>query len=237
MKFGKWDIIRSYLFGRILTTLSSETNPYLEVSLINNKLVLNARHINYSYGGLHKVFQKAFKEINISSRIIQDVLILGFGAGSIAEILIEEHQLKCRITGVEKDPEVIRLAEEYFNTGRFKTLDILQEDACKFFKTNNRRFDLVIIDVYIDHNVPKCCETHEFIRDAGKALNPGGLVVFNKMIYNKDAAASGKRLIKVFENSFENSNVIEIHERIMNWIIVGENPFAPDNSRFVNINS
>ena len=83
--------------GQILEESTSEVNPLLEVLSVGDKIMLNGANTNYSYGGLHRVFQKVLKKVNIRERKISEVLILGFGTGSVASILKEELGINCRI--------------------------------------------------------------------------------------------------------------------------------------------
>jgi hypothetical protein len=66
--------------------------PRLEVYLSNGKYVLDSARVNYSFGGLHAVFRKAFSRFNIRKRDIISALILGFGTGSVATILCDEYK-------------------------------------------------------------------------------------------------------------------------------------------------
>ena len=58
--------------------------PRLEIYLSNGKYTLDSARVNYSFGGLHAVFRKAFSRFNICERDISNALILGFGTGSVA---------------------------------------------------------------------------------------------------------------------------------------------------------
>ncbi len=223
MKFSTWEIIRSYLFGVILEKSSSKINPYLEVSLVNNKPRLNAGKVNYSFGALHRIFQKSFQHFGIQTSDIRDVLILGFGAGSIASILVDEYHMDCRITGVEADPEVMRLTEKYFAPEHYPDLAIILEDACSFAGHHDRTYDLVVIDVYDDFKVPACCETKSFIGNVNGLLKTEGLVLFNKMIFNKSDEQRATNLVKHFEEEFSHVQEFIIHDGIRHMIIAGMN--------------
>ena len=122
---------------KVIEKAGSRVNPVLEVLMLGDNLLLNSANTNYSFGGLHRVFQKVFAKINIQKITIGDVLILGFGAGSVASILRDELGMKCRIKGVEKDEEVIRLGAKHSNTSRFDRLELVQEDAAKYMRSES----------------------------------------------------------------------------------------------------
>jgi precorrin-6B methylase 2 len=211
-----------YSSRRVIERVGSDINPMLEVVRIGDRLMLNAANANYSYGGLHRVFQKAFSRLNIRERKPNDVLILGFGAGSIASILQEELGLECAITAVEKDPEVVRLGQKHFNTGRFKDLQLVEADAVVFSRSDTKRYDLVVVDLYIDFEVPEECEQQAFINAAANRLKPGGMLLFNKMVYNHLASEQAAELLKKFRDMPGKTSMLRIKQNVVNRIIVYE---------------
>ena len=63
--------------------------PRLQIHLSDGEYTLDSTHVNYSFGGLHLVFRKAFARFNIRQTEIADALVLGFGTGSVASILFD----------------------------------------------------------------------------------------------------------------------------------------------------
>lgn len=207
---------------QIIEISKSEINPALEVVKLGDRLVLNSANANYSFGGLHRVFQKVFKKLKLNDRGIRDVLILGFGAGSIPSILQEEMGIKCSFTAVEIDPEVLRLGRSYFDIERYHDLELIEDDAAAFVSRNNKPFDMIIVDVYIDFEVPESCETANFVEDLDRSLKPGGMIVFNKLVYNYQAKMQVNELRTKFNKLEGTTQVIKVKENVVNRIIVFE---------------
>src|SRR5688500_17531836 len=126
-KFSAWQRMRSHVFPIIVDKRQSRFHPYLEVSLTRGKLMLNTALANYSYGGLHRVFQIAFDKINLKNLPLTNVLILGFGAGSVATIIRDELKMDVPITGVEQDYAIVQIAREFFDIDRLHTLNIISD--------------------------------------------------------------------------------------------------------------
>ncbi len=216
-------LIHKFASREMIEELYSEVNHKLEVVRIGDTLMLNAANTNYSFGGLHRVFQKVFKKLNLPKEGLKDILILGFGTGSVATILLEELGMECNIFGVEKDPLVIRLGKTYFDTARFAELEIREADAAEFMMSEKRTFDLIVVDVYVDFEVPANCETEEFIKDIERCLNPGGMVLFNKLVYNHKAGEEAEALLEKFQSLPGKTRVIKVKENVVNKIVVYEN--------------
>ena len=173
--------ISSYLLPVVIRRRKGEITLYLEVLLVNGKYVLDTSSVNYSYGGLHKVFQKTFIYFNLKKLEFENVLILGFGAGSVASILTEEYGMKCKIIGIEKDSVVIDLAKKYFNIDRFKNLELVHESAYTYVQHIDRKFDLIIMDVFVDETVPKMFHEENFLQHLNRILSNNGVLFYNFM--------------------------------------------------------
>lgn len=171
--------ILSYVSGTIVEKRSSAVSGELEVWYQNGKYVLHSPDANYSFDTLHRVFQKAFKKLQVKKRNPKTVLILGFGAGSVATILCDELGLTPNITGIELDPEVIALARKYFNIDRFEKLTIHVADAVAFTAACNSKFDFVVSDLFIDKQVPGIAVQQSYAEDLVKCTNQGGVGMVN----------------------------------------------------------
>lgn len=223
MKKGK-KISEFWVGRKLLAKADSSLNPGLEVVSLGGRRMLNSANTNYSFGGLHRVFRKAFNKLEIAKTPPESVLILGFGAGSVASILQHEMNLGCRITGVEKDPEVIRLAREWFRLEDFRELELIREDAAAYVAFSPKTFDLLVVDVYRDFEVPGSCESLTFVNDAIARLNPGGMLLFNKLVYNHEAAEQASALLEKFRTLPGIAKMIRIREGLVNRMIVYKKP-------------
>ena len=93
---------------------------------------------------------RIFRIFSLDWTQINEVLILGFGAGSIAEI-IASYKPKCAITGVEIDSKVIELGKKYFGNEQLKNNEIICSSADVFVKNTDKKFDLIIINIAIEY--------------------------------------------------------------------------------------
>lgn len=180
-----WRYLRSFFWEDIIETTRSKHNARLEVQYANGRTIVNAAHVNLSFGSLDKVFREAFKAVRLPERKLDEVLLLGLGAGNVPAILAEQGR-DCRIVGVEIDAEMIRLGRQYFNLDAHPRLEVVCMDAVDFVrlhKDGNARYDLVIVDLFIDETVPPGAETPEFLRGLADLLAPGGLVLYNRLMH------------------------------------------------------
>jgi len=192
----------SYFSDILIEKTKSDLHTDLSVYLSNGKYMLNSAECNYSYGSLHFAFQRQFSKLHVENFSIEDALILGFGAGSIASILHEEYSLNCHIMGVEKDHKILELGYKYFNVQRFTNTEIIEDDATHFLENNSKDYDFIVADIYIGNDVPALCETEYFLSLLFKALSINGLIIFNKFYYDKKTKESADRLVICFNKVF-----------------------------------
>ena len=184
----------------------------LEINRREGHLVLDAPHVNYSYGNLHRVFQQAFSDAKLDVSKLNEVLILGFGAGSVADILQNESGSQAHITGVEIDPEVIELANKYFDLQSFSNLNIEIADAFEFVTTAKPVYNLIVVDLFIDHWIPERFDTPEFIENLKRILLHGGQVFFNRMAYSHRDKQRTRQFEDLFRQYFDNVNFSQTKE-------------------------
>lgn len=205
----KWEYALSYFYPVTVEITSSQLNPVLEVVLDSGKYSLNSENTNYSHGTLHTMFEKIFRNLKPDWNRIENVLILGFGTGSVASI-IGTYNKNCIIDGVEIDRKVIELGEKYFYTDLFKNLTIYCSAADRFLEGCHKVYDLIIIDVYLDMIVPEEIEKEQFLVRVKNILRPGGMLVFNKAIYSKKIRDEIGPLKVLYEKIFGNLQVITV---------------------------
>lgn len=177
----------SWLYPLQLEKVRGELNHDLEVNVHNGRVLLDSANVNYSFGSLQDVFDNAFEQTALYDEAVDSALILGFGSGSVAELLLEKCDPDMKITGVEADMEVIRLAKQYFPIAKHPNISIEHSDAATWMYESKYTYDLIVVDVFVEDLVPASVQNVEFLRRLKSHLKKGGRVYFNKMKVKDDA--------------------------------------------------
>lgn len=128
-----------------------------------------------------------------------EILILGYGCGAITPLI------EGNITGVEIDPQMIKIANKYFHPkGK-----IIQGDALEFIKKNKKVFDLIIVDLYQGQTFPKQFESQEFLKKLAQTVSKNGSVIFNRLT-TKDANFEAKNFIDKLEKYLKIDQTIKV---------------------------
>jgi spermidine synthase len=194
----------------------------LEVVSRDKKLILNAPHVNYSFGTLHQVFKNAFRQLNPDYRKIENVLILGFGAGSVATILQKENHCGCHITGVEIDEKVIALAKKYFRLDELENPDLHIADAADFLSKDAKQYDLIVVDLFLDHRTPDEFLTMAFLGNLYAHLQLQGIVMFNYLPYDFEAKEKAVEFEKEFGKIFQQVRLLTFSKQLKNIVFTGK---------------
>jgi spermidine synthase len=181
----------------------SDVSQQLEVTLNYGKLVLDSKNTNYSYGSLQRILRKGLHYIGFERiRGFKNVLVLGVAGGSVIKTLVDEIGYKGTITGVELDARVIEVANTYFGLAEIPSLDIVIEDAFEFVLKCQNRYDLIIIDIFKDTEMPAFLFEDFFIKHIKQMLNVNGFILFNTMTLTKQHFERNQAFRKHYDEAF-----------------------------------
>ncbi len=213
--------ILSFLIPINIYKRKSSVSSSLEVTWANGELVLDSKNTNYSYGSLQRILRKGLKAIGFETiNKMESILVLGVAGGSVIKTLVNEIKYKGKITGVEIDPEIIEIANTYFKLYKIPNLTIVIDDAFEFVLKTNETFDLIIIDIFQDTNMPNFLFEKFFIDRIGTLIKSGGYILFNTMLTKQSDNARNQKYRNEFDVSKFKTKAIPRVEQHNELIIV-----------------
>ena len=113
------------------------------------------------------------------------ILVLGLGGGAIPSLL---HSIleKSIIDVVEIDPEMPAIARKYFYFSISERLRLFIDDAFFFVRDTKKKYDIVLMDAYIENQIPETVNSTAFFAETARVLAPNGIFVANLMTVNKE---------------------------------------------------
>lgn len=210
MKIPKWKRWLSHLMEVHLESSSSDHNESLHVSLSKGRIQLSTDNAIYSFADKYQNFYNTFEQIKLRENI-EDVLILGFGLGSIPYMLEKKFDKSYRYTGVELDNEVIYLASKYVLSDLQSDIMMIEADAINYMHQCTQAFDLICIDIFVDDQIPEVFLTSDFLNLVKNSLTDDGVVIFNHLAdrpkYEKEAR---KYYDEVFSVIFPHGKYLQV---------------------------
>jgi spermidine synthase len=189
------------------------------VTWANGELVMDSQNTNYSYGSLQRILRLGLKNIGYDKILpMEHVLVLGVAGGSVIKTLVEEIKYKGKITGVEIDPEIIKIANAYFKLNEVKNLKIVIDDAFEFVLKTPKKYDLIIIDIFQDTTMPNFLFEPFFTNRVCLLLKSHGFILFNTMLLDEKQNQRNKKYVTEFyNNEFKIKTIprVEVHNELI----------------------
>ncbi|RKR05324.1 spermine/spermidine synthase [Flavobacterium sp. 90] len=209
----------SYLIPIKIFKKKSARSKIIEVTWANGELVLDSENTNYSYGSLQRILRYGLRNIGYKTILEMDhVLLLGVAGGSVIKTLVDEVEYKGKITGVEIDSDMIQIANEYFNLNQIKQLDVVIDDAFEFVLKTKEKYDLIIIDIFEDINMPNFLFEKFFSDRVCSLLKDQGFILFNTMILDEAHNVRNRKYIAEINPELFTSKMlprIEVHNELI----------------------
>ncbi len=205
----------SYLYPVTTQTYDSALSGLIEITWFNGKKMVDTQNANYSYGSLQKILKFGLEKVALQN--VQSVLLLGLGAGSVIATLREDFDYQQHITAVELDPVMLTICKEEFGIVSNENLQLVQADAFEFLKKDQAAYDLIIIDLFVDTEVPEMVYSSDFFQLIHERLATNGQFIFNAALDHAVEATQQKlaQALKAFET--------KVYSKVekMNTLIVG----------------
>ncbi len=111
------------------------------------------------------------------------VLVLGTGLGSAVTLLDKKYGLRPAITLLDIDEPILEWAIECLqDEGHGNHVEVICDDAQHFFEVDDRKWDLLIIDLFKGQTVPEFATQKPFLEAAWVQVSAGGALVMNYIV-------------------------------------------------------
>jgi spermidine synthase len=141
------------------------------------------------------------------------MLLLGVAGGSVIATLRNDFSLKAKITGIEIDPIAIQLANEFFNLEQITNTSIIQDDAFSFLTKTPERYDLIIVDLFNDKQMPEELFQDRFWENLKKIVTNNGIILFNTMVSIDGVPDKNKTITPLLHSLFSSLKIVKSHNK------------------------
>jgi spermidine synthase len=172
--------LASFIYPIKYKTLQSDYSGVVELTYYNGKLVLDTANTNYSYGNLQRILDRSINKIyDKNFTKIENILILGVAGGSVIQTLCRKYKYTNTIDAVDIDPVILTIANDFFGINQYKNCNLIIDDAQNYVTQCPKKYGLIIIDLFIDDQIPEFVYHKSFINDVKLLLEINGCIIFN----------------------------------------------------------
>jgi spermidine synthase len=208
----------SYIFDISIEKRQSEYSGEVQVSLSQGQYKLSTQNAIYSFGKNYTSFDVAFKSLDIQHQPIENVLVLGFGLGSVVDLL-ESHPVIKEVTAVDADAVIMDLAKKYLQSSLKSKTIFIGEDAVKFVNNTHQVFDLVLFDVFIQDETPMPFMQKDFLLALKKLVHKNGILLYSKIDDSNKSKIENMQFESIFTSVFNESFSIDTNgNKVFTWI-------------------
>lgn len=108
------------------------------------------------------------------------ILMLGGGVFTVPRYLAHKYP-DTTIDVVEIDPQLAEIARRHFHYDDPPNVNLVFQDARTYINQTHKRYDVVLVDVYGDIEVPFTFMTREYGQSLARIVKPTGIVASNLM--------------------------------------------------------
>jgi predicted membrane-bound spermidine synthase len=126
---------------------------------------------------------------------VKSLAVIGLAAGTISTQYASVFGPDTRMVGVEIDPEIVAVGQQYFGMNQ-PNLQVIIDDGRSGLRQTTDLFDVIAIDAYRVPYVPWQLTTLEFFQEMRARLNPNGVLAINV-----GRAGADRRLVEAMSNT------------------------------------
>ena len=206
----------SFIKDQTLEATEGEHAEYLAVILRQGKLLLQANSAIYSWEDNYYNFRTAFEQLDWDKLNGDETLLLGLGLGSVPQMIEELFGYRLQYTAVEYDAVIAELAEEYLLHRLRSPIETIVADAEAFVAQDSRTYDFILVDLFVDDEVPAQFDSLAFLEGLHNRMDEGSCLITNRLAYTtKDRYESELYFEEVFKKIFPNAGLIDVQSNLM----------------------
>ncbi|MBL9209894.1 MAG: fused MFS/spermidine synthase [Opitutaceae bacterium] len=135
------------------------------------------------------------------------VLIVGLGGGTLP-MFLRHYYPEATIDAVDIDPDVVRVAREYFGFKEDSRMRGIVADGRAFIEQAREPYDLIFLDAFGSDFVPPTLTTQEFLRAVRRAVRPDGVVVGN--IWGRESNRLYDSMVRTYQEVFDDLYILTV---------------------------
>src|SRR5213594_813412 len=145
------------------------------------------------------------------------ILVIGLGGGSLP-MFLHKHYPTAAIDVAEIDADVVDVAKRFFGFREDERLHAYVGDGRHFIeKARQADYDVIFLDAFGAHDVPKQLTTQQFLQITRRALKPNGVVVSN--VWRPASNPLYDSMVRTHQEAFEELFILDVPGDVNNILL------------------
>ena len=138
---------------------------------------------------------------------VKRIMIVGLGGGTMP-VFLRHYYPNAHIDVVEIDPDVVKVARDYFGFREDASLRAHVGDGRKFVESVREPYDVVFLDAFGTRNVPPHLATVEFLRAVKRSVKPSGVIIGN--IWGRASNPLYDSMARTYQEVFDELYIVDV---------------------------
>jgi len=135
------------------------------------------------------------------------MLVVGLGGGTLP-MFLRHYYPKATIDAVDIDPDVVRVAREYFGFKEDARMRGIVGDGRAFIEKAREPYDAIFLDAFGSDSVPPSLSTQEFLQAVRRAVRPDGVVIGN--IWGRESNRLYDAMVRTYQEVFDDLYILSV---------------------------
>ncbi|MDE1851130.1 MAG: hypothetical protein KGH69_00375 [Candidatus Micrarchaeota archaeon] len=106
------------------------------------------------------------------------ILMIGLGGGTIPYNLVKMYGSKVSVDVIEPNKDMAEICRKFLPNGKMG-FNLIASDGISHLKGSTDKYDIIMLDAYVDGNIPEEFLQDDFIRLASDSLTKDGILAVN----------------------------------------------------------
>lgn len=174
-------------------------------TILSTNVLFGVQSVTMKADGLTGMYYDTALAAPALAEHADSALILGMGTGTYARQL-RKYSPQTKITGVEIDDRITKLAGEYFEEPQ--DISVATYDGRAWLAASHEKFDVIMVDAYQDITIPFQMSSKEFFTLVCDHLADGGVMVVNMNMISDGRGSINEALTDTIASVFGARNMV-----------------------------
>ncbi len=188
--------VKDFFFGKVVYSNGASSTSTIRILQKRNERILMFNGITFSRVVSGSIYTGGYWDYMLPLPSLYwdpHILLIGLGGGTTPFQLRSIYGKEISIDVVENDSEIIKASEAFI--GKAIDFMLIKDNGESYVQSSRSKYSIILLDAYVNDNIPDVFFGEHFIADAHAALKDDGIMAINYILN-----AKGIRMLDAYVN-------------------------------------